>query len=752
MRTTFIARSILFLFTALSFFHQDAFSQRRKRNKEKEAEKTIYQIDTLTAPIPMQRRIWHENKIDKAQQQADLADGIEDRIIRIAEDERSTSILTQAIIKDVDQLQITIENLPFPDLPKGDNTEMQTKIRYLNALYALLRTYLADNRVDPVFYRRLVQNFEGLLIARHENQVMEYVKEHTDIYTMANAALLEGYPDAISYLYTEMGKKEPVMMIRRLSEFAQYPYADATITAAAKVVPTEVYNYASSTNYTLSSAVRRSKDPLVQTIVRISQESKSPLRAMAFLSDIYKQKKTIAEVDQITSDHDLFYKNLVRLKLENETLGSNTLSNELQYRALKYVRDINDLHDEKDAVRFRCIDGFQPEELYFIMVYGQDEIYTSSFLGTFKRMLERLDSTTTDRLLAKVHYDKFRTFIRMCAGYNTLNQFLSKMAPENKTALMKSFIANLDQGGDDDLEDAVDVADAFGSISDDALAGFLQSEVTSNYEISYRKKSLKGMRVYALLATLFNGLKSSDNQAALKQQSEVLDLPPINLVSFKNLADDSGIIYQQFFFYGDEDGKSSFNNFVGNFRDGKWKRTDSKYWTTLTSLTGKKIVIYANLPLSEPEDEEAQKQLSTFLASNNITPTIIVHRGHSYHLPVTLEHLNRNTRIVMLGSCGGYHNLGTVLDYSPDAHIISSKQVGAMNVNEPIVKSMNNMLLEGKSIDWVYIWKELDVYFTTKMPSYKSTFNDYVPPHKNLGAIFIKAYRKLVVDEEEISS
>ena len=80
----------------------------------------------------------------------------------------------------------------------------------------------------------------------------------------------------------------------------------------------------------------------------------------------------------------------MRLKLENQKLGSETYTGELQYRGLKYVREMNDLHNESDAVRFKCIEGFSPEELYFIMVYGQNEIYTSSFLGTFKRMQERM--------------------------------------------------------------------------------------------------------------------------------------------------------------------------------------------------------------------------------------------------------------------------------------------------------------------------------------------------------------------------
>nr|HQE13040.1 hypothetical protein [Flavipsychrobacter sp.] len=227
-----------------------------------------------------------------------------------------------------------------------------------------------------------------------------------------------------------------------------------------------------------------------------------------------------------------------------------------------------------------------------------------------------------------------------------------------------------------------------------------------------------------------------------------LNLPPINMVRYQNLeTDSSATVFEQFYFYGDEDGKSSYSSFLTNFKDGKWKVTPSQYWTTITSTVGKPVTIFANLPLTEPQDEEAQKKLAEYLQTQQIYPTIIVHRGHSYHLPTTIDGLTKNTRIVMLGSCGGYHNLGTVLDKSPDAHIISSKQVGAMAINEPIIKAINNRLLEGKDVDWINMWNDLTGYFSSKPQAQKTLFSDYVPPHKNLGAIFIKAYRRLTAEE-----
>ncbi len=97
----------------------------------------------------------------------------------------------------------------------------------------------------------------------------------------------------------------------------------------------------------------------------------------------------------------------------------------------------------------------------------------------------------------------------------------------------------------------------------------------------------------------------------------------------------------------------------------------------------------------------------------------------------------------MLGSCGGYQNLKTILEYAPEAHIISSKQTGAMNVNKPIIDALDNALREGRDIDWRQMWDGLTAQFNRGPKYLKDTFDDYIPPQKNLGALFIKAYQKV---------
>jgi len=738
------------LFALLMFWVCEPVSAQKRKKKDKEEEEvviSIYDVDTLINPIPLQRQLWHNGRghIDEFQNRADMADGTVDGLITITDDSVFSRLFTQALIRDLDQVQVMIENLPAAEVGWDQRRENNNKLRYLQAVDELLKRYLSDPAPDGYFYRRSVTNLKEFIIADFEGRTGAFIENNVNVYTLNNSTrILEAeHPDR-QYLYREMGRMEPVMMIDKLAEFASYSYACDVIAAAARVVPNKVFNYATSTSG-LRYVVENCPDPLVRAIVQIARYSKSPLRAMPFLNDIYTGKKTIAQIDAIAADEDLYYQNLVRLKLENVSLGGDTYTDELHYRGLRYVREMNDLHNEKPPVRFKCINDMPPEVLYFIMVYGQDEIYTSSFVGTFNRMMERLEGKSGYDLLSTVHRDRFRTFLRMCAGYNTLSDFLGTMAPEQKTQLMKDFIAGLEQGKDDDLEGAVDVADAFGSIRDEELADFLRNEVKYNYEQAYRKGSKKGVIVYGLLATLFEGTRSSDNSEAVMAQSARLKLPPINLVPYNNLLSDSGqVVYEQFFFYGDEDGRASYNSFLTNFRDKtQWAIEKSEFWTKITSISGKPVVVYANMPLEEPEDEVAVAKLCEHLAANNIHPTVLVHRGHSYHLPLTLDRISKENRIVILGSCGGYHNLSTVLSKAPNANIISSKQTGAMSINEPIIKAINDQISAGQDINWITTWQTLGGNFSTSNKTIKEMFDDYVPPHKNLGAIFIKAYRRL---------
>jgi hypothetical protein len=248
------------------------------------------------------------------------------------------------------------------------------------------------------------------------------------------------------------------------------------------------------------------------------------------------------------------------------------------------------------------------------------------------------------------------------------------------------------------------------------------------------------MAIYKILNNLF---LSADTLQKIDLTKE-LGIPPVYEMPYSSLKNDSGRVIMQVFFYGDKDGQGIFKGFVNMFSNTNWKITSTNKWVASNSAKGKPVTIFANnaLPEEGGEDEKAQKELCEYLEKNKLYPTITIHRGHSYYADATISQMFPSSKIVFLGSCGGYHLIHDVLEKAPDAHIIASKQIGATEVNRPFFQLLAEKARNGNNVDWIPFWKELDKLVVAK------EFEDYIPPYKNLGALFIKAY-KIAMGEEE---
>jgi hypothetical protein len=516
-----------------------------------------------------------------------------------------------------------------------------------------------------------------------------------------------------------------------------------------------VYDYAAS-NDALARYIRNHPDSVVKVIAEMAS-SKSGQLYFPFIDDIYRGKITFEAIDKV-KDNDLeYYRLMVKTRMQhtarmiqNDTpLERKALVERMESKARQfYISQINGLHNSPDQTRFKVLEPLAPHELYYLCVLGEDEIYTSSYRGVFKRIIQRLKGTPTDSLFMTMNFDYFRKFIKMAAAYNELDTLLKLMPDSNATVLMKSFMFGLEKTTTvNTVEDAVDVADAYSSIyeKNKALAARMMDEARWNFDRCQKNGDPNGQKVYFIEKSLFESADST-NKADL---SKLLGIPPVYKVPYDRLIDSAGRIIQQVFFYGDEDkdGQNSYNNFMTLFKGkGDWAITDNPDFVTIKSTKGKPVWIFANKPLygENDPDTKAQVKLREYFDKNGLEPTIFIHRGHSYHVKSSLEQITPSARIVILGSCGGYNNLNEVLSISSDAHIISSKQIGTRTVNEPILNAINTSLLGGKSIEWMPMWEELSKQFTGES---KERFDDYIPPYKNLGAIFIKAYRG--VEEEE---
>ena len=151
--------------------------------------------------------------------------------------------------------------------------------------------------------------------------------------------------------------------------------------------------------------------------------------------------------------------------------------------------------------------------------------------------------------------------------------------------------------------------------------------------------------------------------------------------------------------------------------------------------------IYANKPLDEKNelDLKAQDSLTSYLLAQKITPSIIIHRGHSYYANHTIANIDSSAKLVLLGSCGGYQKLATVLSHAPNAQIIASKQIGKGVINATLLSQIAETLEQGQDIHWKDIWKQMNARLKGDA---KSSFQDYIPPYKNIGLMLLKTYHK----------
>jgi hypothetical protein len=563
-----------------------------------------------------------------------------------------------------------------------------------------------------------------------------------------------GYKDMRDLLILKYCTLHPSQTFITLRDNPNVPYADSLIKAVAKRYPGQLYSYAQASNR-LGNTIRGiNDDNFVKAVVRMSK-SRSGQQYFPFLDNIVKGKMTFEEIDVAEKDSVLYYKMLVKTQMDyvqrainrDTAIAFKELTAKLEKKAKDvFVTTINGLHNEKDAVRFRCIQPLTAQELYYLAVLSDGLIYTSSYTnGVYPLMMKKVNNRG-DSLLLSLHFDRYRKFISQAAAYNTLGNFLASFpSHDDATNLMKAFVGTLEKS--EGLEDGVDVADSYASITETnpKLAAEVLSLVQDNYKRNKDKNNQRGIVIYNILNKLFLSADSTQNIDLTKE----LGIPPVYTVPFSSLTNANGDVIAQVFFYGDKDGVGIFNGFQNMFPGANWAIDRSNaQWISIKSKQGKPVTIYANKPLPEEtgEDDKAQQALVAYLQKNNLHPTVTIHRGHSYFANSTIAYMDPASRIVFMGSCGGFHLIDSILHKSEDAHIIASKQIGKTAINKPFFQLLTEKLRNGSNIDWIAFWREF------KSKAEVEGFEDYIPPYKNLGAIFIKAYKKAMGGEEVVSN
>lgn len=551
--------------------------------------------------------------------------------------------------------------------------------------------------------------------------------------------------DLIVWKYCQI---HPSFILPSLHTNPDYEFADSLIVQAAFQDPEKLYDFAAAPN-ALGRKIQSNPHPLVHIISRLSA-TKTGRMYFPFLDKLYHGTITIDSITPMLTEQnsEKYFKLLVATRIEykqrmqkgDTAFLVNGLTAKLKAKSIElYINEINALHELNDLkLRFKKLDSLNAQELYYLAVLGETEMYTSSFVsGVYPRIFKNMQHPDADSLMQLVGDDYFKKFIKIAATYNVLDDLLKKMDSVAAEKRMRSFVDGLEHSKS--LEDAVDVADSYASIYQPKLRSLILQEVQKELIRNTNGANQRGINMYQLMQDIF----LSNDTANHINLSAKLGIPPVYSMPLKRLQDSAGRVVMQQFFYGDKDGANIFNAFLNGFQNGKWKIVLKPEWAEVSSKKGVPIIIFANRPLDTEKDldEQAQNNLISYLNSQHLQPAVVIHRGHSYHLASTINKLAPSAQLVILGGCGGYQNLNDVLAICPDAHIISTKQVGTGVINKGLINEISERLRLSQDLNWPGLWEDMAKQFK---PSLKDTFEDYVPPHKNLGAIFIMAFNKIM--------
>jgi hypothetical protein len=408
--------------------------------------------------VAQDRMLWHD-KVDKEQQRLFLLGGSkDDSVMRLTRDEAVNLQITDALGRRVDELQQQIE---------FDSTlNTNGKKRYLRGLTDVLSGFdkaIVGKSIQPSLAPELIGDFV---------QAMELDKKGQSIEPVINASpyeigiiLVECFSYApsenigikpsrllLTRRYCEM---HPSLIFNYLSNHPGLPFEDSLIIVAGHYNIERLYDFAAAGNE-LAWHIRNSKDSLIHTVAMLAG-SKSGRLYIPFLDNLVKGKLTTDDIDKVKDDNLSYYRLLVKTRLDyaarvlpplcDTPLEMNALTAMLEKKGKEvFVSEINGLHTvDNPAIRFKILDPLTPEELYYLIVLSEDEIYTSSYLGVYDRIFQRMKAPYGDSLLMDVHGDYFRKFIKMAAAYNKLEHFLGTMDKQNAGTIMKSFVIHLEK-------------------------------------------------------------------------------------------------------------------------------------------------------------------------------------------------------------------------------------------------------------------------------------------------------------------
>lgn len=536
---------------------------------------------------------------------------------------------------------------------------------------------------------------------------------------------------------------EPYFISSRI-ELAPYePNRDTLLYLLANVAPVILSKKINDNNAFYTSLVDKSNHISVKAVSQVKSDMYFD-KTLPFSLAILQNRITADDIKKLTmipqDYYHAFAQETVRLYTDKNPEINNFLKRPITELNVKFgnyyfIKQINDLHESPDNVRFKVLETLPALDLYFILLAGNYDLvqdgssalYTSSFLYVYKKFLKETEKQGLNKFFDDIGYYQFDTFLSNVSDYGLVDDLASNLNEEKFAEFLGNYLESLanKQLTDDELIlDGMTMAEILYEIR--SHPG-LKSNLLSRIEKIEKQSKIQGYFLYQRMYSVLKDILQDKYNYETDVSYDVLKI---------NRFQSHSPIVQACFYYDDDDAVSSFNNSNATYDNKMWEKKDKGSYIVLTSKTGNKMKVYMNKPNTKEGSDSAQNQMLRDIKNDGYTISSFIHRGHSYHLSQSLKKITPSAQFVFLGSCGGYKQVLKLFQLNPDVNIISTRSVGSKQINDPLLERINTDIVNNKDIEWNVLWPEFDKKFQSKLT--KDLFAAYMPPNKYIGIKFMR--------------
>ncbi len=553
--------------------------------------------------------------------------------------------------------------------------------------------------------------------------------------------------DLASRLVLAVGLHNPALALRESAQYLTLPAGEKLFERFALSAPDEAMSLAAGAGATAHAVRERmaSGPAELAVLARLAGDISIDLprrgRAAILAVRIARGELSYAAALKLADSVPQFFAAAVDMRIAAGRGDVAALDRALENESLIVCRAAEESLERvmaSDLARFRSID------LYLLLALGRAEATPRVFGAVFDRLLlprwksaARAESLTA--LLDRVRDWELRDFAAGALAAGRFPGLLGVAGNEIVTRLSRG----IDQARDP-LKEAMRLAEIVDATGAPALRQQMAGLIAAEFARCRDSGDARCATLYGLLAAKLSVAAMEAEYLPFFRETETLDTAL--LYGHENLC------VERYFFYDDGDGVESYHSFRKSYeRDPAWQLEDRGEYLHLTGRgpEGRRVEIFANVPIDghlpqnqgrEGEAARRQKAIAAALGERSLVPSVMVHRGHSFWVARTLSYLEKSARLVILGSCGGATEIHAVIEASHDAQVIATRGVGETEINDAIMKAVNDRILKGeRTLVWNSFWQELRGRWGKS-----ALFREYLAPNRDAGTVFLRAYHRYV--------